>query len=67
MLNLFSLQRGKRHRHALFTTVLVCLDYDRSLVMWTLKNLKLSTHSTTAMSHGLNQKYTEESFCFSNV
>jgi hypothetical protein len=27
---------------------LVCLDHDSLLVMWTPRNLKLSTHSTTA-------------------
>jgi hypothetical protein len=32
MPNLFSLLRGKRCCCALFTTVLVCLDHDRSLV-----------------------------------
>ena len=31
---------------ALFTTVLVCLDHNSSLVMWTPRNLKFSTHST---------------------
>ena len=42
MLNLFSHLRGKRRCRALFTTVLVCWDHDRFLVMWTLGNLKLS-------------------------
>uniref|UniRef100_A0A673XFH2 Solute carrier family 26 member 6, like 1 n=1 Tax=Salmo trutta TaxID=8032 RepID=A0A673XFH2_SALTR len=39
--------RGKRHCRALFTTVLVCLDHDRSLVIWPPRNLKLSTRSTS--------------------
>ena len=47
MPNIFSLLTGKRYCHALFTTVLVCLDHDSSLVMWTPRNLKLSTRSTT--------------------
>ena len=42
------LLRGKRFCRALFMTVLVCLDHDSSLVMWTPRNLKLSTRSTTA-------------------
>ena len=43
MSNLFSLLRGKRFCSALFTTVLVCLDHDSLLVMWTPRKLKLST------------------------
>jgi hypothetical protein len=39
---------GERFCRALFTTVLVCLDHDSLLVMWTPRNLKLSTRSTTA-------------------
>ena len=38
MPNLFSLLWGKRRCRALFTTVLVCLDHDRLLVMWTLND-----------------------------
>jgi hypothetical protein len=41
--NLFSLLRWKRCCRALFTTVLVCLDHDSLLVMWTPRNLKLLT------------------------
>ena len=48
MPNLFSLLRRKRFCRALFTTVLVCVDHDSSLVMWTPSNLKLSTRSTTS-------------------
>ena len=44
MPNLFSLLRGKRCWRALFTTVLVCLDHDSLLVMWTPRNLKLQPH-----------------------
>ena len=33
MQNIFSLLRGKRCCHALFTTVLMCVNYDRALVM----------------------------------
>ena len=40
------LLRGKRFCCALFTTVLVCLDHDSLLVMWTPRGLKLSTRST---------------------
>ena len=50
MPNLFSLLQGKRCCHALFTTVLVCLDHDSLLVMWTPRNMKLSTSSTSAPS-----------------
>jgi hypothetical protein len=50
MANLFSLLRGERHCRAFFTSVLVCVDHDNSLVMWTPRNLKLLTHSTTAPS-----------------
>uniref|UniRef100_A0A4W5PQ34 Complement C4B (Chido/Rodgers blood group) n=1 Tax=Hucho hucho TaxID=62062 RepID=A0A4W5PQ34_9TELE len=50
MPNLFSLLRGNRFCCALFTTVLVCLDHVSLLVIWTPKNLKLSTCSTTAPS-----------------
>ena len=39
MSNLFSLLRGNRCCCALFTTVLVCLDHDSLLVMWTPRNL----------------------------
>ena len=50
----FSFPRGIRLCRALFTTVLVCLDHDSLLVMWTLRNLKFSTCSTTVVlaSHG---------------
>ena len=41
---------GKRCCRALFTTVLVCLDHDSLLVMWTPRNLKLSTRSTSVPS-----------------
>jgi hypothetical protein len=50
MTNIFSLLRGYRHCCALFTTVLVCLDHDSLLVMWTPGNLKISIRSTTALS-----------------
>ena len=50
MPSFFSLLTGKRHCLALFPTVLVCLDHDRSLEMRTLRNLKLSTRSSTAPS-----------------
>ena len=33
---------GKRHCRTLFTTVLVCLDHDSLLVMWTPRNLTLN-------------------------
>ena len=42
MPNLFSLLRGNRFCHALFTTVFVCLDHVSLLVMWTPRNLKLN-------------------------
>jgi hypothetical protein len=49
MPNLFSLQRwGKWHCRAPFMTMLVCMDHDRSLVMWTQSDFKLSERSTTA-------------------
>jgi hypothetical protein len=48
MPNLFSFLRGKRHCRVLFTNMLVCVDHVKSLVMWTPRNLKLWTHSTTA-------------------
>ena len=47
--NLFSLRSGKRHSSALFKTVLGCGGHDNSLGMWTQRNLKLSTCSTTAL------------------
>ena len=50
MPNLFSFLGGNRFCSALFTTVLVCLDRSSLLVMWTPRNLKLSTCSTTAPS-----------------
>ena len=49
--NLFSLLRGNRFCRALFTTVLVCLDRDSLLVMWTPRNVMLSTCSTTATTY----------------
>jgi hypothetical protein len=48
MPDLFSLLRGTRFCHALFTTVLVYLDHVSLLMMWTPRNLKLSTCSTAA-------------------
>ena len=45
MLNIFSLLRGNRFCSDLFTTGLVCLDRDSSLVTWATRNLKLSTRS----------------------
>ena len=50
MPNVFSLLRGKWCCRALFATVLVYLDHVSLLVMWTPRNLKLSTCSTTAPS-----------------
>ena len=47
MSNLSSLLREKRCCRALFTTVLMCLDHDSLLVMWTPWNLKLSIRSTS--------------------
>ena len=41
MPNFFNLLRGKRHCHAFFTTMRVCLDHFKSLVIWTQRNLKL--------------------------
>jgi hypothetical protein len=41
MSNLFSPLRGNRFCRALFTTVLVCLDYVSLLVMWMPLNLKI--------------------------
>ena len=43
MPNLFSFLRGNRLCRALFTTVLGCLDQSSLLLMWTPRNLKLST------------------------
>jgi hypothetical protein len=43
--DLFSLLRVKRCRLALFTTVLVCLDHESLLVIWTPMNLNISTCS----------------------
>ena len=42
MPNLFSLPRENRRCCAHFTTVLVCLDHDSLLGMWTPRNLKLN-------------------------
>ena len=39
---------AERFCRALFTTVSVCLDQVRLLLMWTPRNLKLSTRSATA-------------------
>ena len=39
---LFSLLRGNRLCRALFITILVCLDHDSLLVMWTPRNLTLN-------------------------
>ena len=50
MPNLYSLLRVKQCCCALFTTVLVCLDHDSLFVMWTPRNLKLSTRSTSVPS-----------------
>jgi hypothetical protein len=50
LFNPFSLLRGKKRNRAFFTTVLVCVDYVNSLVMWTQKNLNLTIRSTTALS-----------------
>ena len=46
----FSVLRGNRCCRALFTNVLVCLDHDSLLVMWTPRNFKLLTCSTSALS-----------------
>ena len=66
MPNLLSLLRRNRHCRALFTTVLVCLDHDSSLVMWTPRNLnlKLSTCSTAALSMRMGSSYSCSSQSF---
>ena len=57
MLNLFSLLRGNRHCYALFMTVLVCLDRDSLLVLWTPRNMKISNCSTTTPSMRMGDVY----------
>ena len=49
MPNLFSVLRGKMHCRGVCTTMWGCVDHVNSLVVWTLRNLKLSTHSTIAL------------------
>ena len=65
LFNLLSLRthakslRGNRFCRALFTTVLVCLDHSSLLVMWTPRNLMLSTCSTSPQSVTICLDYIE--------
>ena len=53
MQNIFSLLSGNRICRALFTTVLVCLDHNSLLVMWTQGTLKLLNYSPVDENGGM--------------